>query len=277
MCGMTGTAMTEANEFVKIYGLDVVAVPTNRPMQRINHPDVIYRSEREKWNAVIDEIRDVHKSGRPVLVGTVSIEKSELLSNKLSKYGIEHKTLNAKFHEREAEFVAQAGRTGAVTIATNMAGRGTDIILGGNPEHMAWEELKLKKGYESRLEVPKAEWEAASREVAEREGMKSEGRKVAELGGLHVIGTERHDARRIDLQLRGASGRQGDPGSSRFFLSLDDDLMRIFAGDWSPHDFDKAWNGRRRGHREWHGLETNRRHRSGLKKALRISQESSRV
>ncbi|MCA9026243.1 MAG: SEC-C domain-containing protein, partial [Planctomycetaceae bacterium] len=205
---------------------------TNRPMQRINHPDVIYRSEREKWNAVIDEIRDVHKSGRPVLVGTVSIEKSELLSNKLSKYGIEHKTLNAKFHEREAEFVAQAGRTGAVTIATNMAGRGTDIILGGNPEHMAWEELKLKKGYESRLEVPKAEWEAASREVAEREGMKSEGRKVAELGGLHVIGTERHDARRIDLQLRGRSGRQGDPGSSRFFLSLDDDLMRIFAGDW---------------------------------------------
>ncbi|MEZ6145937.1 MAG: preprotein translocase subunit SecA [Planctomycetaceae bacterium] len=209
LCGMTGTAMTEANEFVKIYGLDVVAVPTNRPMQRINHPDVIYRSEREKWNAVIDEIRDVHKSGRPVLVGTVSIEKSELLSNKLSKYGIEHKTLNAKFHEREAEFVAQAGRTGAVTIATNMAGRGTDIILGGNPEHMAWEELKLKKGYESRLEVPKAEWEAASREVAEREGMKSEGRKVAELGGLHVIGTERHDARRIDLQLRGRSGRPG--------------------------------------------------------------------
>ena len=232
LCGMTGTAMTEANEFMKIYGLDVVAVPTNRPMQRINHPDVIYRSEKEKWDAVINEIREVHETGRPILVGTVSIEKSELVSNKLGKYGIDHKTLNAKFHEREAEFVAQAGRVGAVTIATNMAGRGTDIILGGNPEHMAWEELKLKKGYESRLEVPKAEWESASNEIAEREGMKAEGRKVAELGGLHVVGTERHDARRIDLQLRGRSGRQGDPGSSRFFLSLDDDLMRIFAGDW---------------------------------------------
>ncbi|MBX3437542.1 MAG: preprotein translocase subunit SecA, partial [Planctomycetaceae bacterium] len=232
LCGMTGTAMTEANEFYKIYGLDVVAVPTNRPMQRVNFPDVIYRSEREKWDAVIEEIREVNKSGRPILVGTVSIEKSELLSKKLAKYGIEHKVLNAKYHEREAEFVAQAGRLGAVTIATNMAGRGTDIILGGNPEHMAWEELKQQKGYESRLEVPKSEWDSASSQVAEREGMKSEGRKVAELGGLHVIGTERHDARRIDLQLRGRSGRQGDPGSSRFYLSLDDDLMRIFAGDW---------------------------------------------
>ncbi len=232
LCGMTGTAMTEANEFYKIYGLDVVAVPTNRPMKRVNYPDVIYRSEREKWDAVIEEIREVNKSGRPILVGTVSIEKSELVANKLGKHGIGHKVLNAKYHEREAEFVAQAGRLGAVTIATNMAGRGTDIILGGNPEHMAWEELKQQKGYESRLEVPKHEWDAAADGVAEREGMKSDGRQVAELGGLHVIGTERHDARRIDLQLRGRSGRQGDPGSSRFYLSLDDDLMRIFAGDW---------------------------------------------
>jgi preprotein translocase subunit SecA len=227
---MTGTAMTEANEFMKIYGLDVVAVPTNRPMQRINHPDAIYRTEKEKWDAVIGEIREVHQSGRPILVGTVSIEKSELLSNKLGKYGIDHKVLNAKYHEREAEFVAQAGRLGAVTIATNMAGRGTDIILGGNPEHMAWEELK--DTYESRLEVPKTVWDQKSTEIAEREGMKAEGRKVAETGGLHVIGTERHDARRIDLQLRGRSGRQGDPGSSRFFLSLQDDLMRIFFGEW---------------------------------------------
>ena len=229
LCGMTGTAMTEANEFYKIYKLDVVAIPTNRPMQRINHPDVIFRSEPEKWKAVVDEIREVHQTGRPILVGTVSIEKSEKLSGMLGKYGITHSVLNAKFHEREAEIVAQAGRLNAVTIATNMAGRGTDIILGGNPEHMAWE--ILKQTYASRLEVPKAEWDRMSAEIAEKEGMKTEGRKVAEAGGLHVIGTERHDARRIDLQLRGRSGRQGDPGSSRFFLSLQDDLMRIFAGD----------------------------------------------
>ncbi|MEZ6064255.1 MAG: preprotein translocase subunit SecA [Planctomycetaceae bacterium] len=229
LAGMTGTALTEAQEFYKIYGLDVVAVPTNRPMQRINYPDVIYRSEQEKWQAVLEEIREVHQTGRPILVGTVSIEKSEKLSGMLGKYGIKHAVLNAKYHEREAEFVAQAGRLGAVTIATNMAGRGTDIILGGNPEHMAWEELH--RTYESRLDVPKSVWDAKSDEVAEREGMKAEGRKVAEVGGLHVIGTERHDARRIDLQLRGRAGRQGDPGSSRFYLSLEDDLMRIFAGD----------------------------------------------
>jgi preprotein translocase subunit SecA len=229
LCGMTGTAMTEANEFNKIYKLDVIEVPTNRPMSRINHPDVIFRSEREKWNAVLEEVREVHKTGRPVLVGTVSIEKSERLATMLDRNGIRHNVLNAKFHEREAEIIAQAGRYGAVTVSTNMAGRGTDIILGGNPEHMAWEDLKAT--YQSRLEVPKAVWDAKSNEIAEREGMKAEGRKVAELGGLHVVGTERHDARRIDLQLRGRSGRQGDPGSSRFFLSLEDDLMRIFAGD----------------------------------------------
>ncbi|TWT56997.1 preprotein translocase subunit SecA [Thalassoglobus neptunius] len=229
LCGMTGTAMTEANEFYKIYGLDVVAVPTNRPMQRINYNDQVYRTEREKWNAVVDEVVEIHKSGRPILVGTVSIEKSERLSSMLGKRGVKHDVLNAKNHEREAEIVAQAGRLGGVTIATNMAGRGTDIILGGNPEHMAWETLKNK--YASRLDIPKEEWDALSDKIAEEEGMKADGRKVAEVGGLHVIGTERHDSRRIDLQLRGRAGRQGDPGSSRFFLSLEDDLMRIFAGD----------------------------------------------
>lgn len=230
LAGMTGTAMTEADEFLKIYGLDVISVPTNRPMQRINMTDVIYRTEREKWNAVIEEIREVHATGRPVLVGTVSIEKSEHVSRLLKKYGIQHSLLNAKYHEREAEIVAQAGRLGAVTLSTNMAGRGTDIVLGGNPEHLAWDELS--KIHASRLDVSKAEWDEVTERIAEREGMKEEARKVAELGGLHVVGTERHDSRRIDLQLRGRAGRQGDPGSSRFFVSLEDDLMRIFMGDW---------------------------------------------
>jgi preprotein translocase subunit SecA len=230
LSGMTGTAMTEANEFLKIYKLDVVAVPSNRPMKRINFPDVIYRSEREKFHAVVDEIRAVHDSGRPILVGTVSIEKSELLSDLLGKCGIKHEVLNAKHHEREADIIAQAGRLKGVTIATNMAGRGTDIILGGNPDQAAWEQLKHK--YVSRLDIPKSEWDDLTKSIADAEGMVAEGRNVAELGGLHVIGTERHEARRIDLQLRGRSGRQGDPGSSRFFLSLEDDLMRIFAGDW---------------------------------------------
>ena len=230
LAGMTGTAMTEAAEFWKIYKLDVLTVPTNRPLHRVNHPDVIYLTEDEKWDAAVEEIREVNKSGRPTLVGTVSIEKSELLSRKLDKFGVKHNVLNAKHHEREAEIIAQAGRKGAVTIATNMAGRGTDIILGGNPEHMAWEELSQK--YESRLEVSKAEWDEVTNGISEREGMFAEGRDVARLGGLHVLGTERHDSRRIDLQLRGRAGRQGDPGSSRFFLSLEDDLMRIFAGEW---------------------------------------------
>ncbi len=229
LSGMTGTAMTEAEEFLKIYNLDVLAIPTNVPSQRINHPDSIYGTEKEKWDAVLLEIADVHKTGRPVLVGTTSIELSEMLSGRLKRRGIEHSVLNAKFHEREAEIIAQAGRLSGVTIATNMAGRGTDIILGGNPEHSAWEELKSR--YSSRLDVPKSEWDALTREIGEREGMTSEGKKVAELGGLHVVGTERHDSRRIDLQLRGRAGRQGDPGSSRFFISLDDKLMRLFAGD----------------------------------------------
>lgn len=230
LSGMTGTAMTEANEFLKIYNLDVVAIPPNRPMRRINHADVIFRTEREKFNSVVDEIRSIHDTGRPILVGTVSIEKSELLSEMLGKHGIKHEVLNAKHHEREADIIAQAGRFSGVTIATNMAGRGTDIILGGNPDQAAWEQLKHK--YVSRLDIPKVEWDELTKKIADEEGMVAEGRKVAELGGLHVIGTERHEARRIDLQLRGRSGRQGDPGSSRFFLSLEDDLMRIFAGDW---------------------------------------------
>jgi preprotein translocase subunit SecA len=277
ICGMTGTAMTEASEFWKIYELDVVAIPTNRKMRRQEHPDVIYRNEREKYLALADEIERIHRldvlmlkdgeerlgtlhketddavefqerdskqrdviakerintierKGRPILVGTVSIEKSERLSQLLDRRGIKHEVLNAKHHKREAEIVAQAGRLGAVTIATNMAGRGTDIILGGNPETMAW--AALQSTYPTRLDVPPAEWDALVREIDEREGMKPEGVKVRELGGLHVIGTERHEARRIDLQLRGRCGRQGDPGSSRFFLSLEDDLMRIFAGPW---------------------------------------------
>jgi preprotein translocase subunit SecA len=277
ICGMTGTAMTEAAEFWKIYKLDVVAIPTNRKMQRKENADVIYRSEREKFIAVADEIermnrwdvlvlndgaelagtihketddsvefqkheskqRDViardkidliERKGRPVLVGTVSIEKSERLSELLEKRGVKHEVLNAKHHKREAEIVAQAGRLGGVTIATNMAGRGTDIILGGNPETMAWAILQNK--YATRLDVPPAEWDALVREIETREKMKEEGKVVRELGGLHVCGTERHEARRIDLQLRGRCGRQGDPGSSRFYLSLEDDLMRIFAGPW---------------------------------------------
>jgi preprotein translocase subunit SecA len=245
LAGMTGTAMTEANEFWKIYHLDVVNVPTNRPNQRQDAPDAIYRTENEKWNAVVDEVKEVHATGRPVLVGTVSIESSELVSHKLTKWGIKHDVLNAKQHEREAEIIAQAGRHNAVTIATNMAGRGTDIILGGNPEHLAWDELK--QTYATRLDVSKSVWEETTKKIADREGMATEGRKVAELGGLHVVGTERHDSRRIDLQLRGRAGRQGDPGSSRFFLSLEDDLMRKFAGDWVKNAL--AWLGMEEGER----------------------------
>jgi len=240
LSGMTGTAMTEAAEFVKIYNLDVITVPTNRPLKRINFPDAVYRTEPEKWDAVVEEIKEVHQTGRPVLLGTVSIENSEKLSHKLIKNGIKHKLLNAKpeYAEREAETIAQAGRLAAVTIATNMAGRGTDIILGGNPEYLAWDELKQMTNddgrplYPTRLDVPKSVWEELTKDIAQRDGMAEEGRKVAELGGLHVIGTERHDSRRIDLQLRGRAGRQGDNGSSRFFISLEDDLMRKFGGEF---------------------------------------------
>jgi len=277
LAGMTGTAMTEANEFWKIYKLDVIAIPPNRGMKRINNPDVIYRTEREKWIAVADEverlhrwdalslsdgsfrmgqiiresetslefeeknakttetiprgkIKEIQRKGGPVLVGTVSIEKSERLSSLLEKRGVAHEVLNAKQHKREAEIISQAGRLNAVTIATNMAGRGTDIILGGNPDTMAW--AQLQGTYASRLDVPREEWETLVKQIAIRENMKVQGDLVRDLGGLHIIGTERHEARRIDLQLRGRCGRQGDPGSSRFFLSLEDDLMRIFAGEW---------------------------------------------
>jgi preprotein translocase subunit SecA len=232
LAGMTGTAMTEANEFWKIYHLDVIAIPTNKPLIRINHADVIFRSEKEKWDAVVEEIVDVHKTGRPMLIGTTDVDKSIKLSQLLKRRGVKHELLNAlpEHAAREAEIVAQAGRTGAVTIATNMAGRGTDIILGGNPETLAWAMLKDK--YATRLDVPDDEWKQIVTDIETKEKMKEEGRKVAEMGGLHIVGTERHEARRIDNQLRGRAGRQGDPGSSRFYLSLQDDLMRIFAGEW---------------------------------------------
>jgi preprotein translocase subunit SecA len=229
---MTGTAMTEADEFWKIYKLEVIAIPTNRPLIRLNSPDVIFRTGKEKWKAVIDEVVEVHNAGRPVLIGTTDVDKSLKLSDLLRRRGIKHELLNAlpEHAAREAEIVAQAGRIGAVTLSTNMAGRGTDIILGGNPETLAWARLKDK--YASRLDVPEDEWKGTVADIEAREKMKEEGRKVAEMGGLHIVGTERHDARRIDNQLRGRAGRQGDPGSSRFFLSLEDDLMRIFAGEW---------------------------------------------
>jgi len=225
LAGMTGTAETEAEEFSKIYDLEVVTIPTNRPMVRDDFADLVYGSQKGKWGSVIDEIVEEHERGRPVLVGTISVEVSEMLGEMLKRRGIKHNVLNAKFHEREAEIVAQAGRSGAVTIATNMAGRGTDILLGGNPEMLA-AELLHKKGT-NLLEASPEEYEAA---LAEAERQCAEDKeKVLAAGGLHIVGTERHDSRRIDNQLRGRAGRQGDPGSSRFYLSLEDDLMRRFA------------------------------------------------
>ncbi len=227
LAGMTGTAETEALEFKEIYGLDVVVIPTHKPMIRKDHPDLVFKTKKEKWNAVVELIKREHEKGRPILVGTVSIEDSEHLSKLLKKHKIPHNVLNAKHHEREAEIIAQAGRKGAVTIATNMAGRGTDILLGGNPEYLAKEILKQKgKKPEQTTEY---DWKQALQEaykITEKE--KEEVKKV---GGLLVIGTERHESRRIDNQLRGRSGRQGDPGESRFILSLEDDLLRIFGGD----------------------------------------------
>ena len=221
---MTGTAETEAEEFAKIYKLDVTVIPTNRPLVRVNHPDVVYKSEREKFNAVVEDIIERTTQGQPVLVGTVSIEKSEQLSKLLKKRGVRHEVLNAKYHEREAEIVAQAGREGAVTIATNMAGRGTDILLGGNPEFLSKEILR-RKGLDPATAAPpeRADAVAEARRITEPEHA-----RVVARGGLHIVGTERHEARRVDNQLRGRAGRQGDPGSSRFYLSLEDDLLRIF-------------------------------------------------
>jgi preprotein translocase subunit SecA len=227
LAGMTGTAETEAEEFAKIYDLEVVVIPTNRPMVRDDFADLVYAGQKGKWNAVIDEIVEEHEKGRPVLVGTVSVAISEMLGEMLKRRGIKHSVLNAKFHEKEAEIVAQAGRSGAVTIATNMAGRGTDILLGGNPEVLA-AELLHKKGTNV-LEATPDQYAAA---LAEADQVCAEDReRVIAAGGLHIVGTERHEARRIDNQLRGRAGRQGDPGSSRFYLSLEDDLMRRFASD----------------------------------------------
>ncbi|HSA92833.1 MAG TPA: preprotein translocase subunit SecA [Terriglobales bacterium] len=255
LAGMTGTAETEAAEFDKIYKLDVMVIPTNKTLLRAEHADVVFRTEKEKYDAVAQEIEQFNESGRPVLVGTTSIEKSERLSDLLKKSGVPHVVLNAKYHEREAEIVAQAGRKDSVTIATNMAGRGTDILLGGNPDFMAKQEL-VKRGVARPLaaavgkiqaraesedmnlfyyqgneyEVPLAQWNQVFESF--RHQTDSEHDEVVTLGGLHILGTERHEARRIDNQLRGRAGRQGDPGSSRFYLSLEDDLMRIFAREW---------------------------------------------
>ena len=221
LAGMTGTADTEAPEFAKIYDLDVLVVPTNRPMIREDLPDVVYKTEREKYGAVIDEICERHEASQPMLVGTISIETSEKLSRRLAKRGVKHNVLNAKQHEREAEIVAQAGRKGAVTISTNMAGRGTDILLGGNPEFLALAKCGGEREHPD-YPVRLAEFEAQCR---------AEAAEVVAVGGVHIIGTERHESRRIDNQLRGRSGRQGDPGSSQFFLSLEDNLLRIFGSE----------------------------------------------
>ena len=220
LAGMTGTADTEAAEFNSTYKIEVAIVPTNRELIRDEYPDLVYRSEREKIDAVVEEIIECHKSGRPVLVGTINIEKSERLASILKRRGIPHHVLNAKNHSKEAEIIAQAGRKGAVTISTNMAGRGTDILLGGNPEFLASSKTNTNEG---------PEYEEALKDF--QAYCKTEHDEVVKSGGLHVLGTERHESRRIDNQLRGRSGRQGDPGSSRFFLSLEDDLLRIFGSD----------------------------------------------
>jgi len=227
LAGMTGTAETEATEFHSIYKLDVAVIPTNKTLIRYEHPDVVYRTGKEKWNAVVDEIIQNNQEGRPVLVGTISIENSEHLSSSLRRKGIKHVVLNAKYHEMEAQIIAQAGSISAVTIATNMAGRGVDILLGGNPEILATEHLR-KKGIDPK-EASQEDWERALAETKKIADL--EHNKVIDLNGLHIIGTERHEARRIDNQLRGRAGRQGDPGSSRFYLSLEDDLMRIFGSE----------------------------------------------
>jgi len=243
LSGMTGTAMTEEGEFREIYKLDVIEIPTNKPIVREDEPDVVYKTEKAKFNAVIEQIEECNKIGQPVLVGTITIEKSEILSSMLKKRGIKHNVLNAKHHEKEAEIIAQAGKFGAVTIATNMAGRGTDIMLGGNAEYLAKNELR-KKGYSEEIiseatgfgETADADILKARQEYAEyydkfKAQIAPETQRVKEAGGLFIIGTERHESRRIDNQLRGRAGRQGDPGRTRFYVAMEDDLMRLFAGD----------------------------------------------
>ena len=243
LSGMTGTAMTEEEEFGTIYALDIVEIPTNKPVQRVDHPDVVYKTEAGKFRAIVQQIEECHAKGQPVLVGTISIEKSEELSGMLKKKGIKHNVLNAKFHEKEAEIVAQAGKFGAVTVATNMAGRGTDIMLGGNAEYLARADL-VKAGYSDEViadatgyaETDNEEILAARKLFAEKMAqhkavIAEEAEKVRAAGGLFIIGTERHESRRIDNQLRGRAGRQGDPGETRFYISLEDDLMRLFGGE----------------------------------------------
>ena len=243
LSGMTGTAMTEEAEFEEIYNLDVISIPTNKPMIRIDQNDVIYKNENAKFNAIVQSIKESHEKGQPVLVGTVSIEKSEKLSRILHREGIKHEVLNAKFHEKEAEIIAQAGKFGAVTIATNMAGRGTDIMLGGNSEYLAKQEMKRNKIPDELIEQANTFYETDNQDILNAreqfkklekkfdEEIKEEKEKVLAVGGLKIIGTERHESRRIDNQLRGRSGRQGDPGESKFYIGLDDDLMKIFGGD----------------------------------------------
>ena len=243
LSGMTGTAMTEEEEFGTIYSLDIVEIPTNKPVQRVDHPDVVYKTEAGKFRAIVQQIEECHAKGQPVLVGTISIEKSEELSGMLKKKGIKHNVLNAKFHEKEAEIVAQAGKFGAVTVATNMAGRGTDIMLGGNAEYLAKADLK-KAGLSDEMiaestgyadtdnqEILEARRMFAEAEAKYKEEIKVEADKVRAVGGLFILGTERHESRRIDNQLRGRAGRQGDPGESRFYLSLEDDIMRLFGSE----------------------------------------------
>ena len=243
LSGMTGTASTEAPEFSEIYKLDVVEIPTNKPLARIDHPDVIFQTERGKYHNVIEKIKECHAKGQPVLAGTISIEKSEILSKMLKKEHIPHNVLNAKNHEKEAEIIAQAGKFGAVTIATNMAGRGTDIMLGGNAEYLAKSEMKRMQYSDDLIAEATGFAETDNQEIIEarktfqqleakyKDEIQEEADKVREVGGLFILGTERHDSRRIDNQLRGRSGRQGDPGESQFFLSLEDDLMRLFGGE----------------------------------------------
>ena len=243
LSGMTGTAMTEEDEFQEIYKLDVIAIPTNKPMIRVDHNDIIYKNENAKFRAVVEDIKESNKKGQPVLVGTVSVEKSEKLSSILRKEGIKHEVLNAKYHEKEAAIVAQAGKYGAVTISTNMAGRGTDIMLGGNSEFLAKEEMRRQKYTENMIEAANSFYETEDEDILKArkkfkeliekfdKEIEEDRQKVIAAGGLKIIGTERHESRRIDNQLRGRSGRQGDIGESRFYIGLDDDLMKIFGGD----------------------------------------------
>ena len=300
LSGMTGTAETEAAEFEKIYKLEIVVIPTNKPMLRLENPDVVYRTEKEKYKAAADDIATLHESKQPVLVGTVSSKSPSGSRESCSARALSHVVLNAKFHEREAEIVAQAGRLGMVTIATNMAGRGTDILLGGNPEFMTRQEL-VKKGHARALsvaegainpmapagflrfyyqgqefEVSDADWAASNKGHAE--AALEDHEEVIAAGGLFILGTERHESRRIDNQLRGRAGRQGDPGESRFYLSLEDDLMRIFAKQWVEHAAGAAGHGRRRADRVEDDLETHRgRAKGGRSAELRIAQTPARV